>query len=1088
MANEYSDEVSGTSHVSGEDSDATVKLNIKTLDSQIYSFQVNKNMPVSVFKEKIANEIGVPVSQQRLIFRGRVLKDEHLLSEYQVENGHTLHLVARQPAEPQPSANAGAGDTTRDNSNQGNDASAGVPRNRLGQVSHSVVLGTFNVGEQGEGMVPDISRSGLLVIGAVLNSFGVGGQAATNSIGGMQSLNMPNVIGQASQGSETSGSHGNVGGQSPAGNQIQSGQPFQSAPHVQVPLTAAIPVPSLHSPIPDSLNTLSEFIMRMERVIAQNGDDSKSTYLFRNQQNTSATSLGDPPRVELPSNARGLPTPEALSIVLRHAERLLSGRLEQEGSSTDPAIRGQIQSESMQVGLAMQHLGALLLELGRSILTLRMGQSPEESSVNAGPAVYISPSGPNPIMVQPFPLQNNSLFGVPVPPSNPVAFGPVGIGNAPRHVNIHIHAGTPLASVIPTIGARTSSPGMQGEQVNAAGLGVSGPEQVLPVRNVVAATVPLRSAGVTVGAQPGLGLSLSQPPSDSISLGSIVNEINSQLRQFAGNRQEGNQPASGSVGSGAGNNPTNLQMNSTMNSTVVNGAGESCVSLPAATSERQGQKVQIHDSDPSSLKDIPSLPSSSVDRSSSSVNPSSSLNFRSFSLECPNGETSLKSEDTSQNASSSSSKHDVPDTNKAVPLGLGLGSLDRKRRTKQTKSPVGSGDSETTNTHLNQNPNAGISGLQLLQSLVSRSSGTNRDGANDKPSHPVAPFAGQVMEGRASRDLSSDGQSDAASAMSQVLDSPVMNNLLAGVSEQTGVGSPNVFRNMLQQLTQNPQIMNTVSQIAQQVDSQDLGNMFSGLGSGQGGGVDLSGMVRQMMPVVSQVLGRGSPTPQLFTTPESEPQMQPNGRELSGAENPNDHNIQINLREVAERIEQLRAPQDVFQAIVGNAVRLAGNGSNAEDILHELNNNEGLASDYVEMLQRDIGRRLQDDWGRTSPNYSPRENVPSPPVALMASSSSAANSSPKLKRSLGFIANAMKRKDSFIQFFAMTGIFLLSVRSLGQKYRIHDLEEDTTALKEERQKLTDRMKNIKGGLLHEASLDSTGLLASRLRILFGEDK
>jgi hypothetical protein len=43
--------------------------------------------------------------------------------------------------------------------------------------------------------------------------------------------------------------------------------------------------------------------------------------------------------------------------------------------------------------------------------------------------------------LQPFPLQTNSLFGGSVPPSNPVAFGPVGIGNAPRHVNIHIHAG-----------------------------------------------------------------------------------------------------------------------------------------------------------------------------------------------------------------------------------------------------------------------------------------------------------------------------------------------------------------------------------------------------------------------------------------------------------------------------------------------------------------------------------------------------------------------------------------------------------------------------------------------------------------------
>lgn len=69
----------------------------------------------------------------------------------------------------------------------------------------------------------------------------------------------------------------------------------------------------------------------------------------------------------------------------------------------------------------------------------------------------------------------------------------------------------------------------------------------------------------------------------------------------------------------------------------------------------------------------------------------------------------------------------------------------------------------------------------------------------------------------------------------------------------------------------------------------------------------------------------------------------------------------------------------------------------------------------------------------------------------------------------------------------MTGILLLSVRSLGQKYRIHDLEEDTSALKEEQESLTNRMNNIKRSLLHEASLERTGVFASRLRYLFGED-
>lgn len=41
---------------------------------------------------------------------------------------------------------------------EGNDGGSAASRNRVGQISHSVVLGTFNVGEQGEGIVPDLTR------------------------------------------------------------------------------------------------------------------------------------------------------------------------------------------------------------------------------------------------------------------------------------------------------------------------------------------------------------------------------------------------------------------------------------------------------------------------------------------------------------------------------------------------------------------------------------------------------------------------------------------------------------------------------------------------------------------------------------------------------------------------------------------------------------------------------------------------------------------------------------------------------------------------------------------------------------------
>ncbi|KAG6704681.1 hypothetical protein I3842_07G144800 [Carya illinoinensis] len=850
MANQFSNEGSSTAKVSGESSDLTVQLNIKTLDSRIYSFQVEKNMPVSSFKEKIANEIGVPVGQQRLIFRGRVLKDDHLLSEYHVENGHTLHLVERQPAQVQPSSGVGSGETAGSN---GSDASIGNPRNRVGQISHSVVLGTFNVGDQGEGVVPDLSR----VIGAVLNSMGLGGQPTSVGTSSTQTSTLPNAPSQAPRGNETEGIRGNVGIQTQTGNQVQSGQAFSGQPFqsvhqvVQIPLAAAVPVPSVH-PIPDSLSTLSEFMNRMEQTLSQNGY----------QPNSSSINAGDLPRVELPSIAHGLHTPEALSIVLLRAQRLLSGHavaalshtaefLEQEGSSSDSTTRGQIQTESMQLGLAMQHLGALLLELGRTILTLRMGQSPSEYVLNAGPAVYISPSGPNPIMVQPFPLQTSSLFGGSVPQSNPMTFGPVGIGSAPRHINIHIHAGTSLAPIVSTVGTRASNAeGMLGERRNGAGSGDSGATRVLPMRNVIATTVPSRPSGVASSgvAQPGLGVSVSEPPSDSVSLSSVISEVNSRIRNFVGNLQGDGMVSSGgqteptiqssavaTASNDVGNGVGNEQKNTTFSS--VNRVGESGASIPGCTTESEGQKLdQLSDSDTLS------------------------------------GGTAAKSEDFQGNALESDQKHEHA---KAVPLGLGLGGLEFK-----------------------------------------------------------------------------------------VLQTPALNGLLAGVSEQTGVGSPDFLRNTLQQLTQSPQMRNAVGQIVQQVDSQDLGNMFAGLGRGQGGGLDLSRMFQQMMPIVSQALSGGSNPQQLFPPMEAEPQSQYNELNLSSDDKQHEQNLQTNLQQLAQQIEQLNPPENIFHSVVENAIMLSGSGSGSEELVDELCGNERLANEYMEMLRRDIHQRLQGESGQ----------------------------------------------------------------------------------------------------------------------------
>ncbi|XP_039049594.1 ubiquitin-like domain-containing protein CIP73 isoform X2 [Hibiscus syriacus] len=946
MADQHSNEGSVLDNIFGESSNAIVELKVKTLDSQICSLHVEKNTPVSLFKERIANAIGFPVGQQRLIFRGKVLKDDHLLSEYHVEDGDTLHLVERQPAQSQPSSETSSGETNgnnsnRDvedgdtlhlverqpaqsqpssetssgetngnNSNRGSDASAGIPPNHFGQILHSVVLGTLNVGDQGEGIVPELTR----VLGAVLNSFGVGSQPTATSTTSQFSTFAP-------QGNSTDGVRGGrPGGENQAGIQIPSaqsfpGQSFQVDPQfIPIPLNAApIPVPSLNTPIPDSLNTLSDFMDHMEA-------HSPNGY----QPHMSTTNRREQPRVVLPTDARGLPTPEALSIVMRHAERLLSshaivalshiaGCLEQERDSTDPAPRGQIQSESTQVGLTMQHLGALLLELGRTILTLRMGNSPDESSVNAGPAVYISPSRPNPIMVQPFPLQTNSLFSSSSSPSNALNIGPIGIGNAQRHINIHIHAGTALAPVVSAVGNRTSNEGVQGELGNN---GSSGPMRVLPMQNIIAAGRPAHSTGVVSSA--------AQSASNDSSLSSALVEVNSRLRDLVSNVQGQNQVVSGNdAGTGQPDNMT------------ASGAGDSSVALPADLRETEEQKSQRQHDEHSNNATKSGKSSKDVSTGTVGCLPSSS------------GEFLVNSENSSASVLRSTEENAKP-----VPLGLGLGGLERKRRVNQAKSSLSTGNTGIIRSH-DQSSSARMICQKILQSLTSPSSSVDRVGDDASSSNPG-------VQSRSSGVRTSDDQLDVANAVSQVLESPVINGLLAGVSEQTGVGSPDVLRNMLQQLTRSPQIMNTVNQLAQQVDSQDIGNMFSGLGV-QGGGIDMSRTVQQMMPIVSRALSQGASAPLPFHAVEPKPQVHHDGRKSNAANYPCDSDFQDNVRQIAQRIEEFNSPCDVFHAVAENAVQVYGNGRNTE-LLSELCGDEDLAEEYVEMLHQDIRQRFQDKY------------------------------------------------------------------------------------------------------------------------------
>ncbi|XP_008788002.2 ubiquitin-like domain-containing protein CIP73 isoform X1 [Phoenix dactylifera] len=1064
MADETLNEGTSSSQPTGESSESTIEINIKTLDSQIYTFRVNKDMSVPMLKEKVANAIGIPVEQQRLIFRGKVLKDNHLLSEYHLEDGHTLHLVVRQPVQAQPASGAASEDSARNSGNQGSDPTGNAPRNRAGQVSHSVVLGSVNISDQGEGMITDISR----LIGAVLHSLGGGILSpAAGGAGNNSSAAVP-------PGPDTEGTQ-NTSSRSQPGNPVQPGFTVLNHPF-QIPQFSPAGAFLRQRVIPDSLTTLSDFISRMELVLQNSGS-----------QSSAPTNARDLPRSDDPSlNLRGLPTPEMLCSVVEQAQQLLRGsassalsqfaaNLERGRTSTDPLVRSQIQTEAMHVGTSMQHLGSMLLELGRTMMMLRMGQSPAESFVNAGPAVYISSTGPNPIMVQPFPQQMSSFLGVSPPPSVGGVSGPFGVGDPSRNINIHIHAGTSVAPGVSSAGTMASSEGINGgrqgvEQAsqNVNGSGDSASVRGLPARTVVAA-IPARSSAETAGhvlsviypvhmrsqasvsipsassqgshpsmsggTQPNAAIVIPRPSPESASIPAAVAQVNARVATASGQGSSspslqstdtrdsqpissgaqpitassfsqtssetdtiarlvtriGTQIANALSGSAQGNNSSSLSMQqinatsategpqlgeSVASSANIGDANESCPANSvhdtgdcdnSGSVESQVPDIGMTKGEGKQLQqeghDLPDIagPSGSF----AIQKPSTSNSAGDLTICQPSDTPSSKSVDKSseKNSESSATIHasrssQDGESGRPAPLGLGLGGLQPKRRTRPAKPTKKDGISRDTPS-ADQNQQSVARGQQVLRSLVSQGSDTIGVNANGS-SGPLSSVLGQVMNSMPLGEQGARQQVDAGDMMSHVLQSPAFGSLLTGVAERSGVGSPGDLRNMLEMCTQNPVIRNTMNDIVQQVDGQDqdLGGMLSGLGRGQGG-IDFSRMIQQMLPAVSQVLGRGSTLSNPANGVRSEPQCN-DGRTI-GDDTLDSRNSQIDLCQARGRIEQHDSAENIFHAVLESAGNLFDGENNYEALVEELGNNVEFSKEYMEMLRRNIRQRLETE-------------------------------------------------------------------------------------------------------------------------------
>lgn len=127
--------------------DASVTFKVKTSGDVQHTITMPEAALVSDLKAKLAGSEfeNIPIERQRLIYSGRVMKNEEPLSTYKIKAGNTVHLVKSAASNPAPAASTSSSASAPAPPQVPTNMAAGTANNPLAGLTGARYAGLTNL-------------------------------------------------------------------------------------------------------------------------------------------------------------------------------------------------------------------------------------------------------------------------------------------------------------------------------------------------------------------------------------------------------------------------------------------------------------------------------------------------------------------------------------------------------------------------------------------------------------------------------------------------------------------------------------------------------------------------------------------------------------------------------------------------------------------------------------------------------------------------------------------------------------------------------------------------------------------------------